>query len=160
MKRVNVAVVESVEMNKMKAVDVQYSILNENEIKLQYDKPAKKEAVKLDTLGTLSKQIDFKPSAPAFVPQTQDIGIANNTVGQLPNYENIKPSAPKDNINKETNENIAIEKNACVICMDRMKSHAFNCGHVFCGECAQQFENKNCPICQTKVTTIIKLYYM
>eukprot|EP00483_Globobulimina_turgida_P009979 UN09998 len=93
----------------------------------------------------------------------QQIAIENNTFEGLPKYEDIKPSSPlqmeiDDYKNNNDNYKLQIEgeysannKNECMICRDGMRSHTFTCGDVFCGECVQQFENGNCPLCQAKL---------
>ena len=54
---------------------------------------------------------------------------------------------------------LATEDNECNICYIHKKKYAcVPCGHLcMCGECANKIED-NCPICNTSITTIIKIF--
>ena len=52
------------------------------------------------------------------------------------------------------------EAEQCSICLDAPRSHVFApCGHMTaCGACAVRFRKQPCPLCRTKVQTIVKLF--
>jgi len=44
----------------------------------------------------------------------------------------------------------------CIICLDNQNNTALNCGHVYCGICADRI--KYCSLCKTKITNKLKIY--
>ncbi|KAJ3707950.1 hypothetical protein LUZ61_011655 [Rhynchospora tenuis] len=55
-----------------------------------------------------------------------------------------------------SSESTLEDKLICPICMWRSKDCAFGCGHQTCYDCGRDLER--CPICQSSITTKIKLY--
>lgn len=47
-------------------------------------------------------------------------------------------------------------KKECPVCFDRVQNCSFQCGHVFCVQCASKVEQ--CPTCRVKVQTRTKLF--
>jgi len=48
------------------------------------------------------------------------------------------------------------EEKQCVVCLDRDKNTAFDCGHQVCWECAGPLTT--CPICRKRIGAKIKLF--
>ena len=76
----------------------------------------------------------------------------------LKESQNIQQEEKKDNDDnkKDENGNADVDHKICTICMDRQKSHALGCGHVYCLTCANQM--KKCALCNKPITAVIKLY--
>jgi len=55
----------------------------------------------------------------------------------------------------------SLERFRCDICFTRDKDTAFNCGHMFCNECAQNLASNRgpCPICREPITDVMKVNY-
>ena len=48
------------------------------------------------------------------------------------------------------------ERRLCIVCMEKPKDTAFQCGHQLCAVCASR--QSMCPFCREKVDMRIKLY--
>eukprot|EP01084_Bolivina_argentea_P263915 446877_1 len=73
----------------------------------------------------------------------------NNETKKNKNIEHQK------NVEKE-DENDEEDSSQCPICMDKNKSHALSCGHIYCEDCVSKL--KKCSFCNKDVTSIIKLF--
>ncbi len=74
-----------------------------------------------------------------------------------PGPEPVSAAAPAA---RERKEHKDAEADQCSICLDAPRSHVFApCGHMTaCGACAVRFRKQPCPLCRTKVQTIVKLF--
>lgn len=52
------------------------------------------------------------------------------------------------------------EIHQCLACLDNQRIIAYGCGHVsYCISCHNNIKNKICPLCKTKVTTTLRIFY-
>ena len=59
----------------------------------------------------------------------------------------------------ESEEKKDEKDHVCAICLDKERTHVFDCGHTTCSDCSViMFANKTCPFCQGDITKVIKFY--
>lgn len=85
------------------------------------------------------------------------------TASSAPNGDGRAPPAKKPKLAETENNEDEDSGRECKVCMDAtINTVLIPCGHVaICFECAQMLRqkgNKDCPICKTPVTTIVKTF--
>ena len=60
---------------------------------------------------------------------------------------------------KNLKQHVNVNRNECIICMDRLQDHAcIPCGHqCLCQQCKDKIDDK-CPVCRKKYNCIIRIY--
>ena len=82
-------------------------------------------------------------------------------------FSGEKKGAPMD---VDGNDNVTLlkkdvvatipEEKECIICNEGIADHAYTCGHLYCGKCANKIKesSKQCPTCRKDIQMIIKIF--
>ncbi|KAJ4810669.1 copine family protein [Rhynchospora pubera] len=94
------------------------------------------------------------PPRECLPPPSRNAYSRGNSFNQRPSSTSNYGSRPPTTT--YSSESTLEDKLICPICMWRSKDCAFGCGHQTCYDCGKDLER--CPICQSTITTKIKLY--